>query len=249
MRAPALPGQATLVASWRALACTSPGAAVTESPGSVAACFPAWVPLNNAIALVPVADEERTTLEVARLDASYRDAGVATWAYWVPSPARDLVATDAVVVAGLTRDVTTLVMRSDLDHERPSTADVRATSLASAASAGDAPIAVEVLGDAEGAPGVDAWVMIDGAAAVAGVWTVLHEHDCGVYAMGTAPGWRRRGLARALLEHALADAWRRGARTASLQSTPEAVSLYRSLGFEAVGRYEEWVCDSRGSIS
>jgi GNAT superfamily N-acetyltransferase len=249
MSAPVLPGEATLVASWRALARTSPGATVTESPGSVTACFPAWAPLNNAIAHVPVADEERTALEVTRLDASYREAGVGTWAYWVPSPARDLAAPDAGVVSGLTRDVTTLVMRADLDHERRSSTDARATSLASAASAGDAPIAVEALGDAEGAPGVGAWVMLDGATAVAGVWTVVHDHDCGVYAMGTAPGWRRRGLATVLLEHALADAWRRGARTASLQSTPEAVSLYRSLGFEAVGRYEEWVRDSSGSTS
>jgi hypothetical protein len=48
MSAAALPGEATLVASWRALAVTSAGATVTETPGSVAAVFPAWTPLNNA---------------------------------------------------------------------------------------------------------------------------------------------------------------------------------------------------------
>ena len=49
----------------------------------------------------------------------------------------------------------------------------------------------------------------------------------------------RLGDARAEAE--LADAACRGARTASLQSTPMGQPLYASLGFEPVGRYEEWV--------
>jgi predicted N-acetyltransferase YhbS len=55
------------------------------------------------------------------------------------------------------------------------------------------------------------------------------------------PGWRRQGIARMLVEHVLADAQARGARTASLQSTPMGEQLYRSLGFQPAGRYEEWV--------
>jgi hypothetical protein len=39
----------------------------------------------------------------------------------------------------------------------------------------------------------------------------------------------------------LADAWHKGARTASLQSTRMGQPLYESLGFTAVGRYEEWI--------
>jgi len=62
-----------------------------------------------------------------------------------------------------------------------------------------------------------------------------------VYAVGTVPDRRRRGLARALMEHVLADAWERGARSATLQSTEMARPLYAGLGFVAVGRYEEWV--------
>ena len=54
-------------------------------------------------------------------------------------------------------------------------------------------------------------------------------------------GFRRRGLARGLMQGVLGDAYRRGARTATLQSTPMGVPLYRSLGFEPVGRYDEWV--------
>jgi len=82
--------------------------------------------------------------------------------------------------------------------------------------------------------------MVHDGLAVAGAWSLLHEQDCGVYAVGTVPGWRRRGPARILVEHVLADARGHGARTATLQSTRIAQQLYQSLGFEPAGRYEEW---------
>jgi hypothetical protein len=43
------------------------------------------------------------------------------------------------------------------------------------------------------------------------------------------------------MAHVLADACHHGARTASLQSTRMGQPLYESLGFAAVGRYEEWI--------
>ena len=43
------------------------------------------------------------------------------------------------------------------------------------------------------------------------------------------------------MEHVLADAWERDARSATLQSTEMAQPLYAGLGFVAAGRYEEWV--------
>jgi predicted N-acetyltransferase YhbS len=50
-----------------------------------------------------------------------------------------------------------------------------------------------------------------------------------------------QGVAHALILHVLADAYRRGARTVSLQSTRLGQSLYAYLGFRPVGRYDEWV--------
>ncbi len=84
-------------------------------------------------------------------------------------------------------------------------------------------------------------MLVHDGVAVAGAWSVIHEQDCGIYAVGTQPEWRRRGFARSLMEHVLADARARGARTATLQSTPLGEPLYASLGFRAAGRYEEWV--------
>jgi GNAT superfamily N-acetyltransferase len=49
-----------------------------------------------------------------------------------------------------------------------------------------------------------------------------------MYAIGTQPEWRRGGIGRALTEHVLAVAWRRGARIASLQSTRMGQPRYLS---------------------
>ena len=115
------------------------------------------------------------------------------------------------------------------------------TSIASATRASDEPVPFDALGEPDGVPGLGAWVFVRDGLAVAGTWSMQHGDDCGIYAVGTVPAWRRRGLARALVEHVLADARDHGARTATLQSTPTAVPLYESLGFEAAGRFEEWV--------
>ena len=89
-------------------------------------------------------------------------------------------------------------------------------------------------------PNLDGWVLIHDQVAVAGAWSFLHDSDCGIYAVGTVPRWRRQGFARALVEHVLAEAQLLGARTATLQSTRMGQPLYESLGFQPAGRYEEW---------
>jgi ribosomal protein S18 acetylase RimI-like enzyme len=242
-----MPGEATLVASWQALARTSPGATVSETPASVAAVFPRWSALNNAIARVPATDADATAAEVVHLTQQYAAAGVDTWAYWVPSVSCDLDDADRARVAGATRDVTTLVMVAELSDALQPSPDAARTSIASAGVAGDEPVPVGELDAPDSGQALDAWAMVREGFAVAGVWACVHDGDCGIYAVGTAPDWRRRGLAGALVEHALADARSRGARTASLQSTPMAVSLYGSLGFVAVGRYEEWLVTARAA--
>ena len=114
------------------------------------------------------------------------------------------------------------------------------TSIATATRATDEPVSLRDIGEPEAVPNLDGWVLIHDQVAVAGAWSFVHDRDCGLYAVGTAPGWRRQGSARALVEHVLAHAQHRGARTASLQSTRMGHPLYESLGFQAAERYEEW---------
>jgi len=235
------PGQDTLLACWNALATLSPGARLLHTHEAVAAVFPEWLPLNNAI-LRSGDDAEARAAAATRLAGVYRAAGVDAWALWLPSNATSFDAPDEVSLVGtLTRDTTTLVMQATLTPEmRPQDGVVRASIAVATRAAGDEEVPVTDLGEPETEPGLAAWVMLQNNVAVAGTWSFLHEGDCGIYTVGTMPRWRRRGLARMLVEHALADAQRRGARTASLQSTPMAQHLYGSLGFRPVGRYEEW---------
>jgi GNAT superfamily N-acetyltransferase len=234
-----LPGQPALVESWRRLAATSPRASVTQLAFGVAAVFPEWSALNNAIV-----DPRADAADAADgLRAFYSAAGLANWALWIASSARDFVADDLVdELNGFRRDTTTLVMEAALGTRRDVDARIVRTSVATATRSTDEPVPVaevderEVLG-----PDVEGWVLVENGLAVSGALSVIHNGDCGVYAVGTTPAWRRRGYARALLEGILDDAVVRGASTASLQSTPEAESIYAAFGFRPVGRYEEWV--------
>lgn len=75
-----------------------------------------------------------------------------------------------------------------------------------------------------------------GACATEGEWT-------GVFAMRTDPRFRRRGLARRVLEALLAAAAAAGARRAWLQveaDNPGAIALYEAAGFAEAYRYRYW---------
>jgi GNAT superfamily N-acetyltransferase len=211
-----------------------------RSPAVDVALFPAWAPLNNAIVLDP---DDTAPAEIASdLAALYDAAAVDTWALWLPTRTTNLDAPDEVCEVGeLTRDTTTLVMQAVIPGGLRNQSNVERTSVQVAARATDEPVVRSRLEPPDPQPGLSAWVLFDGDLAIAGAWSFLQGDDCGIYAVGTVEQWRRRGRARALVEHVLADARDRGARTASLQSTRMGRPLYESLGFEAVGRYEEWV--------
>jgi GNAT superfamily N-acetyltransferase len=234
-----LPGQDTLLACWAALARISRGARLIRSATASAAVFPDWTPLNNAILLD---SPDRATANASRLAHVYASAGVGAWALWLPSDIVDLDAADrpSSEVGGLTRDTTTLVMQTTLPNTLRRHPAVVSTSIKTATRAGETPIPVAELEPSDGVPDLFAWALVHQGIAVCGAWSFVHLYDCGVYAVETLPEFRRRGFARALVEHVLADARARGARTASLQSTRAGQPLYAALGFTAAGRYEEW---------
>lgn len=175
-----LPGQETLVASWSTLAQLSPGARLIRSPAAVAAVFPSWAPLNNAILLNAPASEAAAAA-ASQLTTSYAEAGVAEWAFWVPSRAIDLDAPDEVrEVGGLKRDTTTLVMRTNLPPGlRRHQGVVRASITAATRAAGDEPVPATDLGEPETVSGLTAWVMIQDGYAVAGAWSFLAKEIAG----------------------------------------------------------------------
>jgi GNAT superfamily N-acetyltransferase len=234
-------GEETLLGSWTALAALSHGAHILYTHTTSAAVFPSWTPLNNAILLVPPSSQA-ASIAAGVLKDVYAAAGVTSWALWLPSRALHFDAEDEVAsVDGMARDTTTLVMTRELDDGMPSHPGVLRTTVEAANHAGDQPLPADALPAPDETSDVDGWVLVSEEYAVAGAWTYRDGVDVGVYTVGTAPNWRRRGLARALMLHVLADAYRRGARTTSLQSTRMGEPLYARLGFRSVGRYEEWV--------
>jgi ribosomal protein S18 acetylase RimI-like enzyme len=236
-----LPGQQTLLESWRALARTSPGARRVDTTNAAGAVFPAWTELNNAILR---SDDYGAAL--TELRGIYAAAGVERWALWAPSATTDLDAADRRTLPGLERDTTTLVMGLVLPDGLARHAGVLRTSIATATRATDEPIPGDELDPPDAVPGLTGWVLIQAGRAVAGAWSYRYGSDCGIYTVGTAPAWQRRGHARRLVEHVLADARSRGARTATVQSTGAGQRLYESLGFRPVGRYEEWLVTAGG---
>lgn len=235
-----LPGQDTLIACWRAMAVTSRDAHLVDAAQSVVAVFPSFAPMNNAIVLST--HDIDLAREATRIADIYRRAEVSSWALWIPARATTLEDDDAVTrIDGLKRDTTTLAMTTLIDAATRPWRAVRRASISAANRAGDEPTPVHDLGEAPTDAPLAGWVVVEDDTAAAGAYRFLHGTDCGLYAVGTAPPWRRRGIARRLVEHVLADAARYGARTATLQSTEQGQRLYESLGFTAVGRYEEWV--------
>jgi GNAT superfamily N-acetyltransferase len=63
----------------------------------------------------------------------------------------------------------------------------------------------------------------------------------GVYDLGVAPEWQRRGIGRHLMDALLAAAVERGAALATLNATPAGERLYRQLGFAEIGDGQTWL--------
>lgn len=62
--------------------------------------------------------------------------------------------------------------------------------------------------------------------------------ECEIQNLAVTPAYRRRGVARRLVEHALAEARRAGARRCWLEvraSNAGAIAFYRAMGFRRAG--------------
>jgi len=86
---------------------------------------------------------------------------------------------------------------------------------------------------------------------VAFLATWLVQDELHVLNIATDPAHRRRGHARALLEHALRFAVERGVRIVLLEvrrSNAPAIGLYRKLGFSAMGLRARYYSDDEDAV-
>jgi hypothetical protein len=158
-----LAGQATLIGSWHALAQISAGAKLAHTKVAVAAVFPSWAPLNNAI-LLDQTDPRASVGQVAEL---YTRAGVESWALWLPSPATSLDEPSHLdELDGMKLESATLVMRLPLPQLPQALREhdgVVRTSVAAAARASDEPVPADDLDEPDPSCRIDGWVMVDGS--------------------------------------------------------------------------------------
>jgi GNAT superfamily N-acetyltransferase len=71
-------------------------------------------------------------------------------------------------------------------------------------------------------------------------WLHLDHDGAGIYDMEIWPPFRRQGLGRELLTLLVTEGKRRGARTITLNATPDGEKLFTSCAFTRVGEGRTW---------
>lgn len=232
-------GIRTLIAAWEETANGSEGAAVERFDGGTAAVFPVDPErrfYNNAVIDRNSPSAKRRRALVA-IEAAYAPAGVDHFAMWAHESDNPLRAD--LEQRGYTLSESTRAMAVALDEIR---VPPREVNLAPAEwhehlrIIGAPP---ELLRGADLSAFHLLVARLDGES-VSTVVAFDHDGDCGIYDVATLEQARNRGLATALTALQLHDAITRGCRTASVQSTPMAESVYAAVGFRDLGRILEY---------
>lgn len=220
--------QASLVASWAALV-THDGGSVEVARAFVAARSPQAI-FNNVLLLQP--DVEA----VARIRRFYE--GASRWNLWTGSRAT----ARAVGAMEFREDGVTWEMARSLGRllEPDPAVSVEEADPAVVARVNRLPDTV-IPRDGR----VRAFADLSGSA---GAVTFRHGDDIQLSFVATSAAERGRGLATAVVLTALRTARDEGARTATLQATPIARSLYERLGFIVIRRWQEWVPPNPGRV-
>ena len=232
-------------AFYRLLGGRSPGGMVVEREGLLAAVVPSC-PNQSVVNGVVYEDPEAVRAVRDELAAVYARAGVGVWRVWVPEADRALAGwleRSGHQLAGSPRAMTLdlgqvdLEPVADLDWER-SRDDIALASLNEQAYGlppGEFVPAMRALTDR-----AEFYFARDHGELATCVAAIDEGGDCGIYCVATRPVSRNRGLASALIRHALVDARKRGCTTSSLQSSPIAFSVYERLGYRDRGAIETW---------
>jgi GNAT superfamily N-acetyltransferase len=238
--------RANMRAFYRLLGERSPGAAVLEREGLLAAIVPSC-PNRSIVNAVVYERAEDLAANGEDLRAAYREAGVRAWTVWVPEADREAARLleqwehrlDAKPRA-MTLELSGVDFEgaAKLDWERTTDADAVAAINEEAYGLPAGELAAATTGVA-GDPLILYLARLDGEPA-ASVATVDEGGDCGIYLVATVRAAQRQGLASALMRQALLDARERGCATSSLQATKAGFPVYRRLGYRDVGAIEMW---------
>jgi GNAT superfamily N-acetyltransferase len=235
---------ANMAGVFSALARSAGGGFALELDGVTAAVVPAC-PDRSVVNCVMYTDAAALGAALPRLADEYERAGVRAWTVWVPD--HDRQTQELLERSGHVLDAQpTAMVRSlaDLELPPPAGLDLAEADMVEAARINDS--AYGLPGDFERAfaemPSEPAHLYVARADGVPACTVLTYEADgeCGVYLVATLPDARGRGLATALMAHALAAARERGCTTTSLQATARGRPVYERLGYRSIGAMPMW---------
>jgi ribosomal protein S18 acetylase RimI-like enzyme len=223
---------------------------VAEADGVIVAATDFPVPwLNIAVATRPPSDPEATVAWTARTFAQHP----VPWLLYAADDAAEAIA-PAAERAGLVPDHTEPGMLLDpipaetaptlgLEIQRVDGPGLLAAYQEVFAEAYEAPLALSARAfSPEVAAALDHTLyvgFVDGRP-VAIVNRLTSHRIAGIFAVGTIPAYRRRGLAAAMVRRAAADGRAEGCVASYLQSWEMGVGVYRGLGYRPVVQYRTW---------
>lgn len=85
---------------------------------------------------------------------------------------------------------------------------------------------------------LEVWLGYEAGLAVTSTAVIEAAGVLGIYSVATLPAWRGRGMAEAIMRHAVSDRRLRGSTAPLvLQSSPGGLELYKRLGFKRTTRF------------
>jgi GNAT superfamily N-acetyltransferase len=223
----------------------SPEGRVLEPDGVTAAVVPRC-PERSVVNCVLYTDARLLGEALDTITRAYDEAGVRAWTVWVPD--HDTDAQALLAAAGHVLDAKPAAMVGDLKGIEPPTRELRLVE----------PVMRDVMRINDRAYGFDgqferafpdlppepAHVYVaageDGTPASTLITYETDDGECGIYLVATLPESQGRGLAGALMQHALAEARERGCTTTSLQATARGKPVYERMGYEDIGAVHMW---------
>jgi GNAT superfamily N-acetyltransferase len=234
------------LAQWsRTIDGASEGMRVTEREGLVMTITPA-VPQRSIVNDVVYWDPEALAAAYDEIESAYAAEGIAAWLVWVPEG--DTETATLLAERGHVLDSTPEAMVLDLDGvERPPEPggfsrdiDLLALARINDEAYGMHSAFAQALERLEAGNGLYGYGVEEDGQLVSGLVTFDFEDDCSVWLVATREAARGRGLAGALMAHAMADARERGRTTSTLQATDLGRPIYERHGFRSIGEIQMW---------
>lgn len=234
------------LAQWsRAIDGASEGMRSIDRDGLVMTITPA-VPERSIVNDIVYWDGGALIAGYDEIEQAYADAGIEAWLVWVPDGDTGVAA--ALAERGHVLDSDPEAMVLDLDDvKRPAEPSgfTRAVDPVELARLNDHAYGMRsafarALAQLEGGGGLYFYGAEDGEGLASGLVTFDYEDDCSVWLVATCESARGRGLASALMAHALADARERGRTTSTLQASDLGRPVYERLGYRSLGEIQLW---------